>query len=201
MIPASQNTTNQTQAQNATAPRTRPLIMPPQPKSEDPQTEIGIIKGLSFKDRIQEIAFELQGWERNPIKEGEWENTGHRIMNDKGIKNFVQSLRSISEQIFTMSYYDLPQISPFVEWYVRTNVAHFLVHSEDFGLAEENYNVIENYIMTVSFGAMHKARGAGDRNVVRGVYSEDALAKIYSGAGGPSEQEKKKGFFSRMFGK
>jgi hypothetical protein len=180
-------------------PQSRPLIFPPQ-RAEEENMEIGIIKGLSFNDRIDEIAFELSGWERDPIDKETWVDTKNPIMNKKGIKNFTHTLRSVSEKIYTMGHLKENQTPRLILWFVQQHFSHFLVFAKDFDLDECNYNLVWSYLLMTSFGGTTKALGAGDRNVVRGVYSEDALAKIYQGSNQniPSMDGQKKGFIRRM---
>lgn len=174
----------------------KPLVLPPESKLENEGTEISIIKGLSFNDRIKEIAFELSGWEKNPLDEDEWRKTGNPIMNQKGIINLTHCLRSISEKIYTMGHLKEKQVGRLIRWYARQNFPHFVAYAEEFGLAEENYNLIWNYLLLTGIGGTTKALNAGDRNVVRGVYSEDTLSKIYGGQNkSESPQQERRGLF------
>lgn len=171
-------------------------ILPPQVQNDNENSEVNIIKGLSFNDRVDEICFELYGWRRNPTNDKDWELTQKAIMNDVGIDNFRQVCRSITEKVYTMGHLKEKQVTRIIVWFVLKNMAHFQVYHKDFGLARCNFNIIHNYLMTVAFGGTTKALNAGDRNVVRGTYSEDLLGKYYANQGMAEGGEKKKGLFS-----
>lgn len=149
----------------------------PYPNDLHKEDTIGIIEGLDFKKELREIFLEVKGhhfdyendmWSQEPIDAP--------IMNSLGISNLMNTLRTISRKILTMSSYDFDELKPRIAVYAKRNIAHFLAYSEEYELDELNYNQISNYIFTFCDAAYHKAKGAGDRNVVRGTYSEALLA-------------------------
>ncbi|MFO7916224.1 MAG: hypothetical protein R6U43_11125 [Candidatus Krumholzibacteriales bacterium] len=178
----------------------------PKPPREDinKEEELGIIRGLDVNKDINEIILELQGQifftdpqtnkQRLVLKT-------EPIMNSIGIQNFITSLKSISKKVVTFSNYSADEVNPRIKAFVYRNYTHFLAHSDEFELQEKHYNLIMNYLFAFADGAYHKAKGAGDRNVIRATYSEDLLMK-QAGInneiqGGPE----KKGFFSKLFGR
>ena len=157
------------------------VVQPNRRLHYDEDNDIAIIKGLSFNDEIQEIAFHLAGWEKNPLENDQWEYVGQPILNKKGIRNFTNTLRAITAKVFTMGNLQRDQVINIVKKLVKHNMAYFIAFHEVFDLKEENYNVIETYLFTCSVGAATKAIGAGDRNAIIRTYSEDVMAKIYGG--------------------
>jgi len=177
----------------------REPMIPMPPKEEKHETaEVGIIRGLDVKDYLTEIFLRLNGWDYDIINEV-WfcpENPTP-IMNELGIKNFMETLHAVGSKVTTMSNFDQNEINIRVEKFVKRNLAHFIAWADTFNLKEENFNVIENYLFTMADGAYRKARGAGDRNTVRGIYSENVLARMYSPGQSPQQEPaKKKGIFS-----
>jgi hypothetical protein len=163
--------------------RRNPVILPQEPQNEQESSEIGIIKGLQIADaEIDYLVNRLSGKAKND--DDEWVVVCRPIMNPEGLNNLRQTLSAISHKIITMGFMDKEQINVIFKFYYNKNVAHFQTYSEDFGLNEYNYNVVENWLFSMIFGSLSKARGAGDRNVIRGVYSEDTVAKMYAGQQG-----------------
>lgn len=150
------------------------------PEDNKEPAEVGIIKALSFKDDLQEFRYVLEGKERNEIT-GIWEKKHKSIMNAWGIKNIMTALRIATSKIVTQSNYAEDKIPKLTMLYYSKNSPHYKLYAKDFELDEKDFNIVDTALWVFSYAAFSKGKGAGDRNTVRGVYSEDTISKIASG--------------------
>ena len=164
------------------------------PKSTgDQAVNVEIIEALKADPMIIEVQLELKGMGYDPELK-KWVSYRNPVMNSIGIGNFIQTIKSIAKTI-EYSNFDKDDIPMFATHEFKTNYPYFTIYHDDYELDKKDFNLIATILFNFIISAFNKAKGAGHRNVVRGVYSEETLGKIIKGN---ESQIKKEGFLSGM---
>lgn len=170
----------------------------PRTDNSSDQAEGVVIKGLSQEAYLNEAFLMVSGYVYNPIIE-KWEEFREPIMNRKGIGNFMKCLHTLKRIDF--SNFDNKQIAQYVFKYYKNNFIQFIAYAEEFGLAEEDYNIIKTELMYNCLASFNNAKGAGHRNVIRGTMSESVFLKALGQQGADEKKGKLFGFLPNPFGK
>ena len=146
----------------------------PRSESSSEQSEGIVIKGLGQDKYIEETFLIINGYLFDPLTRT-WTQYRGPVLNKKGIGNFMKCLHTLKRIDF--SNFDPKDIPLLVYKFYKTNYIQFMCYHEEFGLAEEDYNIIKTELMFNALGSFNNAKNAGHRNVVRGTMSENVFMK------------------------
>lgn len=152
--------------------------------------EIAIIKGIGSQIHLKDLWYRLNGYDYN-YQLGKYEKKTDAIMNEEGIRNLMMILTMALRMDF--SHIDEKDTPKLTMKFFKDNYPHFSVFADDFGLSSKNKNIVLTACWLPFFIAARNAKGAGHRNTVRGVFSEETLAKLAA--------PKKEGFFDKFLGR
>lgn len=161
-----------------------------EPEEYDPQKEVAIIKGLGPERYLQIIELRLRGYRYDYAKR-EWIIYRTPVMNEEGIGNIMVALQSISDNVY-FSNFEEKEIPRLTYYYFQTNYPHFAIYATDFGLKQQDLNIVESILLFFALAALKSAKNAGHRNVVRGTLSEQVYMKAFDQ--NQQMQNQKKGF-------
>lgn len=153
--------------------------------------EIAIIKGIGNKEHLKELWYRLRGYDFN-YSTNKYEKKTGALMNEEGIRNIMLLLNMGLRMDF--SHMDEKEIPKIVMKFFKDNYSHFSVYQKDFSLNSKNKNVVLTACWLPFYTSLRNAKGAGHRNTVRGVFSEETLAKLATPA-------KKEGFIDKILGR
>lgn len=159
-------------------------------ESRNDGSEIAIIQGLGHGDFLRDLWLMINGYEFDYLAGG-WKQTSNPIMNPLGIRNYMTSIKIVLRADF--SKFNEKEIPAIVYEYWSTNFAQFIAYMEDYNLAFKDLNIVHNGFFTAALIAFKNAEGAGHRNAVRGVLSENVLARLADADG-----KRKETFFSKL---
>lgn len=168
-------------------------IIPPSEHREE-SAEVGIIRELSSLKVMNQLRMELKGyyWDYDSEK---WVKIREPLMNDKGIGKYLAIIGSIVTDLVTFSNYDPKEIGMLVEYICEKAIPVIHINYKEYGIQEKSdLQIIDLQIFNLTKAALHKAMGAGDRNVVRGTYGEQNMYKN----SGSFNEPKQGGFLSRI---
>lgn len=171
-------------------------LTPPNNLNIDPAMSIQIVKALESDPVLQDRVADLLGFMYVPLDDVESAvQFRPPVMNKLGIGNFINVCKSISKD-YEFSNIHEDEIPKRILHLFSKNIPYFFVYYKEFGLARSDFNIIETSLFSIIDSILHKAKGGGHRNVIRGTYSEDTLGKILKG----SEQQAKEtgGFLSNL---
>ena len=171
------------------------IISPPNNSSEESYNQASIIKGLSSYNQLERIELRAHGYKYSPLKR-QWILVTEPIMNELGINKLMMFLEAVGD-MGTFSNYDKKQIPKIVDLYFTNAYTEFVVYAEKFDLKEHRKKEIFNILFSFYLSALNSAKNAGHRNTIRGVLSENVMARALAGG---DDKPKKKGLFSGMFG-
>ena len=171
------------------------IISPPNSSQEEHYNQASIIKGLSTHNQLDRIELRAHGYKYSPLKK-QWEQVTEPLMNELGINKLMIFLEAVGD-LGTFSNYDKKQIPRIVDFYFTNAYTEFIVYSTEFGLKEHRKKEVLNILFGFYLSALNSAKNAGHRNTIRGVLSENVMARALAGG---EESKKKKGLFSGMFG-
>jgi len=171
------------------------IISPPNNSQEESYNQASIIKGLSTHNQLDRIELRAHGYRYSPLKK-QWEKVTDPLMNELGINKLMIFLEAVGD-LGTFSNYDKKQIPKIVDFYFTNAYTEMVVYAEKFGLEEHRKKEVLNILFGFYLSALNSAKNAGHRNTIRGVLSENVMARALAGGG---EEKKKKGMFSGMFG-
>ena len=172
------------------------IISPPNSSQEESYNQASIIKGLSSHNLLERIELRAHGYKYSVLKK-EWIKATEPLMNELGINKLMIFLEAVGE-LATFSNYDKKQIPRIVDFYFTNAYTEFIVYSTEFELKEYRKKEVLNILFSFYLSALNSAKNAGHRNTIRGVLSENVMARAL--AGGEDTSKKKKGMFSGMFG-
>jgi len=171
------------------------IITPPNSSQEESYNQASIIKGLSTHNLLERIELRAYGYKYSPLRR-EWTQVTEPLMNEAGINKLMIFLEAVGD-MGTFSNYDKKQIPKIVDFYFTNSYTEFIVYAEEFGLKESRKKEVLNILFSFYLSALNSAKNAGHRNTIRGVLSENVMARALAGN---DEKTKKKGLFSGMFG-
>lgn len=136
--------------------------------------EIGIIRELNPKKILDEIKMELSGHSWDPIKKKYEKITGMKaLMSDAGISKILQIMSSFINQLTTFSNFDQERVDKLVVLIVEETYFNVAINWRDFGIPDKSsIATVQLKILMAAISALNRAKGAGDRNVVRGAVQE-----------------------------
>lgn len=147
----------------------------PPPEKRDAETEIGIIKELSPAKIIEQIRMQLKGFEYDYL-EDKWIKIAEPMMNEKGIKYFIWSVRSAGvTDITTFSNYAPDEISKRVEFVVCQAIPIMYLWHKEFGIEKQSLPIITSFLFTLSESSFKKSQNAGDRSVIGRTIQEQIM--------------------------
>jgi len=159
-------------------------------------SEVGIIKELSAFKTLQRIKENLLGrfW-NDETKQFEGIKGFKPLMNEFGVNKYLAVLSSFLVDIVTMSNLPAEEINVICLHICENTIPSMYANHAEWGIKNKSdLPILANQIFIMSYGALHKGRGAGDRNVIRGTLTENIVQR-----GIPMyQQEEKKGFLSRI---
>ena len=170
------------------------IITPPTNSTEEHYNQASIIKGLSTHNILERIELRAHGYIYSPLKR-EWVKATDPLMNELGINKLMIFLEALGD-LATFSNYEPKQIPKIVDFYFTNAYAEFVVYADEFGLKEHRKKEVLNILFSFYLSALNSAKNAGHRNTIRGVLSENVMARALANSSG--EQQKRKGFFGRM---
>lgn len=148
----------------------------PKVASNDGREDVAIIEALKSTELVTEMILELKGLAYD-FQEKKFVRFRSPVMNDSGIGNFKTVISSISRNVEFSNFKEdeIPQIA---RYFFRINYPYFTIYHEDYELEKKDFNLVATMLFSFIIASLHKAKGGGHRNVVRGTYSEDLLGKI-----------------------
>lgn len=148
------------------------------PKIETGQGNEGvaIIDALKSDLLIEETVLDLKGYTYDPI-EKKYIQYRSPVMNTLGIGNFKSSISIISKTI-EFSSFDKDQIPGIALYLFKMNWPYFTIYHTDYDLDKKDFNLVADALFSFIISSLHKAKGAGHRNVIRGTYSEGLLGRF-----------------------
>jgi len=162
-------------------------LTPPVNQNLDPGLAIAIVKALESDPILQEKVADLLGFMWDPDTK-EAIKFREPVMNKLGIGNFIAVCKAISKD-YEFSNIHEDEIPLRVLHYFKKNMPYFTVYHEKYQLDRSDFNIIESSLLSTIDSILHKAKGGGHRNVVRGTYSEDTLGKILKGSEEQKQQQ------------
>jgi len=172
------------------------IISPPNSSQEESYNQASIIKGLSSHNLLERIELRAHGYKYSVLKK-EWIQSTEPLMNELGINKLMIFLEAVGD-LATFSNYDKKQIPRIVDFYFTNAYTEFIVYSTEFELKEYRKKEVLNILFSFYLSALNSAKNAGHRNTIRGVLSENVMARAL--AGGEDTAKKKKGFWAGRFG-
>ena len=150
-------------------------LIPPV-NSNEHSPSVAIIEALKAEQYVIKTILELKGYMFDPIL-NKWVMYRNQIMNERGIGNFISTVQNISETIEYSSIReeDIPKFAVFL---FEQNYPYFTIYYSEYELQISDFNLVSTILFNFIISALHKAKGGGHRNVVRGTYSEDILGKL-----------------------
>lgn len=170
----------------------RNLATPTQETQEEYYNQVSIIKGLSAENDLLKIELRFRGYTYSFFKK-QWVKVRKPVMNDYGLGNFMSCLQAVGD-LTNFSNYNEKDIPKLVMLFVSTNYPTFRIYADEFELDPKDFNIVFTTLYSYSLSVYRNAKGAGHRNTVRGVLSEDVLNKALGNSEG--DGKKKKGLFS-----
>lgn len=167
-----------------------------QSKEEKESSEIGIIKGLSPKEVLENIRMEMRGYYWDYVKKKYDKIEGmHPMMNDLGIAKYLSIVSTFVSDLVTFSNFNEEQISKVVIHICDEVFPVIAMNWREYGIPTKSDIIPVNLkIFITSWSSFNKALGAGDRGVVRGVTTENILQR----GGYPQMPVERKGFLSKI---
>ena len=159
--------------------------------------EVGIIKELSPLKVLKRIRENLRGrfWDEDE-KEYKKIEGFEPLMNDYGINKFLTILGSVLNDVVTMSNIPPDEVNRLVLHVCDNTIPVMYIDYKKWGIKSKgDLELLSNQIFMVSYGALHKASGAGDRSVIRGTISENIMQRT---SNVPMPEQGKKGFMSKL---
>jgi hypothetical protein len=149
--------------------------------------EIGIIKEMSSKKVLEQLRMKLKGYEFD-YEKNDYIKITDPLMNDKGISKYLSIMSSVITDLVTFSNYKDNEINNLTMYVYEKAVPTIHINYKDYGIKDKSdLQIIDIQILTLTLSAFKKAVGSGDRNVVRGVISENISNPRYGdemGGGG-----------------
>lgn len=168
-------------------------LTPPVQGNDSEQQQVAIVHALKSDNFTSKAYLKLKGLNYDPIIR-KWTQYRRPVMNSLGIGNFMQVLENIGDTI-EYSNFDKDDIPKFGVHLFEMNYPYFTIYYRDYELSKSDFNIISTLLFNFIMTSLYKAKGAGHRNVVRGVYSEDVLGKL---VGGDPQQAKQGGLGSLL---
>lgn len=171
-------------------------VIPPQEGREEP-AEIGIIRELSPLKILLRVRENLQGrFYDEETKEYKQLEGYEPLLNNYGISKYLAILMAPLNDVLTMSNIPPDEVNKLVRFVCRQTIPVMYINYKEWGVKiKSDLQLLSNQIFMMTYGALHKASGAGDRNVVRGTISESIATR--QGYPDPYPQ-RERGFLSRM---
>lgn len=171
-------------------------VMPPQEGKEE-SSEIGIIRELSPLKILARVRENLKGrFYDEETKEYKKLEGYEPLLNDYGISKYIAILMSSLNDVVTMSNIPPDEVNKLVRFVCRQTIPVMYINYKEWGVKiKSDLQLLSNQILMMTYGALHKGSGAGDRNVVRGTITESMVTR----QGYPNQYPQKEGgFLSRM---
>lgn len=172
------------------------VITPPSDSAEEHYNQASIIKGLSTHNILERIELRAHGYKYSPLKK-EWIKVTEPLMNELGINKLLMFLEALGD-LAIFSNYDKKQIPKIADFYFTNAYTEFVVYAHEFGLKEYRKKEVLNILFSFYLSALNSAKNAGHRNTIRGVLSENVMARALASSG--DMPKKRKGFFGSIFG-
>lgn len=177
-------------------------VLPPRTEKEKESSEIGIIRELSPRKVLEDLRMKMKGYEYDYEKDKYIKIKGSRpLMNDEGISKYMMVASAVISDVITFGNYTIEEV-PRLALYVCEEIIPVIhINYREYGIAEKsNLAIINVQIFSLTYGALKKAVGAGDRGVIGRSISENILTR--SGYNPQMQmQPQKKGFFAGLFGR
>lgn len=168
----------------------------PQIQQESDKEGVAIIKALGSSKIVQDSFLRLKGFFYDPIerKHIQYRNP---VMNSRGLGNFISVISDINENI-EFSNLDEKEIPNLAKLLFKQNYPYFTIYHKEYDLDRADFNLLSTILLTAIIASLHKAKGSGHRNVIRGVYSEGLLGRYFD-SGEATQKTKSKLFdFSKL---
>jgi len=170
-------------------------LTPPSEKI-DPALSIAIVRALESDPILQGKVADLLGFMYEPESETILKFR-EPVMNKLGIGNFIAVCKAISKD-YEFSNIHEDEIPRRILHLFKKNFPYFTIYHEKYELDRSDFNIIETSLFSTIDSILHKAKGGGHRNVIRGTYSEDTLGKIMRGQDPEAEKNKTGGFLANL---
>ena len=159
--------------------------------------EVGIIKELSPLKVLRQIRENLRGFFWNDEEKEYQKIEGFEpLMNDYGINKFLSILGSVLNDVVTMSNIPPDEVNRLVLHVCDNTIPVMYIDYKNWGIkSKSDLELLANQIFMTTYGALHKASGAGDRSVIRGTLQETIQQRT---SNMPMPEQGKKGFMSKL---
>jgi len=159
-------------------------------------SEIGIIKELSPRKVLEQLRMNLKGMFYDHDKNEFVKIEGMKpLMNDKGISKYLSIMSGVVTDLVTFSNYEKEEIKHLALYVCDQAIPTIHINYKDYGIEDKSdLSIINIQLFNLTLAAFKKAVGAGDRNVVRGTFSEQAQIR----AGFNQGQAQRRGFFASL---
>jgi hypothetical protein len=194
--PSEHNPSYPNEQQESSFPQSSPYsgISPPSYDDRD-RNEIGIIKEMSPRKVLEQLRMNIKGYYWDSDKKEYIKIPGmHPLMNDKGISKYLSIMSSVITDLVTFSNYKDSEINRLTEYICEKIIPTIHINYVEYGIQEKSdLPIIDVQIFNLTLASFKKAVGAGDRNLVRGVTTENISQR-------PSNynEERRGGFFSKF---
>ncbi len=171
-------------------------VIPPQEAREEP-AEIGIIRELSPLKILTRVRENLKGrFYDEETKEYKKLEGYESMLNNFGISKYLSILMAALNDVITMSNIPPDEVNKLVRFVCRQTIPVMYINYKEWGVkVKSDLQLLSNQIFMMTYGALHKASGAGDRNVVRGTITENIATR----QGYPDQyDQRERGVLSRM---
>lgn len=141
-------------------------VMPPRFNREE-SPEIGVIRELSPKKVKEQIRMELKGYaydyEEKIYKKIEGEVP---MMNELGIQKYISALSAVTDTV-TFSNYTIEDAKAHTLFIIESVIPSIYVNYKEYGITSKcDLPVLTSKLFILTYSALMKAVGAGDRGVI-----------------------------------
>ena len=164
--------------------------------SQPVEPSVGIIKELSPLKVLTRVRENLKGRFWDEEKKEYVSIEGYEpLLNNYGISKYLSILASTLNDVITMSNIPMDEVNRLVLHVCDRTIPIMYINYKEWGIKQKSdLGILDNQILMMTYGALRKGAGAGDRNLVRGTISE----QIQQRQGMPFPSEKGKGFLSKI---
>ncbi len=139
---------------------------------------------------LEELEHDFRGEELIETKSGYfWKRTGEPIMNDKGIRSVLSSIRHITNKNTFMSNVTSKRVSDLCFDTQSTITTELFYKYQEFGIAPEYFTKVVIMISNVIELALRRAEGAGDRRAITGMSQNITKQEIRQVSEEPAKKE------------
>jgi len=176
----------------------RESIMPPRFNEREEPPEIGVIRELSPRKVKEQVRMELKGFiYSNEKKDWVKDENNVPLMNELGIQKYIQCFSAITDTV-TFSNFTVEQIKDLTLFIIKQTIPSIYVNYKEYGISKSDLPILTSKLLVLTYSALQKAAGAGDRGVIGRTIQESINTRAGLQQMPMGNIHERRGFFSRI---